>query len=384
MAQPSADHPAPTNALAKNEDSGDALAQSTSDASLAATRARSAQIEAAIDEDPSRFRVLTGDRPTGHLHLGHYLGTLRNRVILQNRGVETMVVIADYQVITDRDGVGPLRERVLSLLTDYLACGLDPEKTTIFTHSAIPALNQLLLPFLSLVTESELHRNPTVKAELDATDGRAMSGLLLTYPVHQAADILFCKANLVPVGKDQLPHLEQARVIAQRFDKRYGRPKGARRPVFPRPEALLSQSATVLGTDGQKMSKSRGNTIELRMSASETAKMLKRAVTDSERHITFDPVNRPNVANLLTIASIASGREVHELAEEIGDGGAGKLKAVTTEAVNEMLAPIRARRAELAADEAYLLEVLRAGNEKANAIADATLDEVRQAMKMIY
>ena len=187
--------------------SEDALANSTSDASLARSKARSAEIDLAIDQDPSRFRVLTGDRPTGHLHLGHYFGTLRNRVLLQNRGVETWVLVADYQVITDRDGVGPIRERVLGLVADYLAAGIDPERSTIFNHSAVPALNQLMLPFLSLVTESELHRNPTVKAELEATEGRAMTGLMLTYPVHQAADILFCKANIVPVGQDQLPHL---------------------------------------------------------------------------------------------------------------------------------------------------------------------------------
>ena len=157
--------------------SEDALETATSDASLARSKARSAEIEAwRSTSDPSRFRILTGDRPTGHLHLGHYFGTLRNRVLLQNRGVETWVLVADYQVITDRDGVGPIRERVLGLVADYLAAGIDPERSTIFNHSAVPALNQLMLPFLSLVTESELHRNPTVKAELEATEGRAMSG----------------------------------------------------------------------------------------------------------------------------------------------------------------------------------------------------------------
>src|SRR5690349_5287077 len=194
-----------------------------SDASLARAAARSAAIEAEIAADPSRFRVLSGDRPTGNLHLGHYFGTLANRVALQRQGVETFIVIADYQVITDREGVGPIGERVRSLVTDYLAVGLDPDRTTIFTHSAVPALHQLMLPFLSLVTDAELRRNPTVKAEHDATGERPMSGLLLTYPVHQAADILFCRANVVPVGKDQLPHVEQARVIARRFDQRYGR-----------------------------------------------------------------------------------------------------------------------------------------------------------------
>ncbi|MDC4232872.1 tryptophan--tRNA ligase [Actinomyces sp. B33] len=361
----------------------DALANSTSDASLARSKARSAQIDLAIDEDPSKFRILTGDRPTGHLHLGHYFGTLRNRVLLQDRGVETWVLVADYQVITDRDGVGPIRERVLGLVADYLAAGIDPERSTIFNHSAIPALNQLMLPFLSLVTESELHRNPTVKSELEATNGRAMTGLMLTYPVHQAADILFCKANLVPVGQDQLPHLEQARVIAQRFDKRYGR-ADADRPVFPRPEALLSETPLLLGTDGQKMSKSRGNTIELGMSADETARILKKAKTDAERVITYDPQGRPEVANLLMLASLASGRSPEEIAEGIGDRGAGALKALVTEALNEMLAPMRARRGELMADEAHLLDVLRAGNARAAEQAEATLDEVRRAMRMDY
>lgn len=359
------------------------LANSTNDASLARSQARSAEIDAAIDVDPTRFRVLTGDRPTGRLHLGHYFGTLRNRVTIQNRGVDTWVLVADYQVITDRDGVGPIRERVLGLVADYLAVGLDPEKTTIFNHSAIPALNQLMLPFLSLVTESELHRNPTVKAELEATNGRAMSGLMLTYPIHQAADILFCKANIVPVGQDQLPHLEQARVIAQRFDKRYGRAT-PERPVFPRPDALLSEAPLLLGTDGTKMSKSRGNTIELAMTADETAKVLRKAKTDADRVITYDPVNRPEVANLLMLASLATGEAPEVIADRIGDGGGGVLKATVTEALNEMLAPIRARREELIGNEDYLLSVLAKGNEKANAQAEQTLHEVRQAMQMIY
>lgn len=361
----------------------DQLANSTNEASLLRTQARSEEIESAIAEDPSPFRMLTGARPTGSLHLGHYLGTIRDWVRIQDLGVDTWILVADYQVITDRDGVGPLRERVLGLLTDYIAAGIDPTRATIFTHSAVPALNQLMLPFLSLVTEAELHRNPTVKAELEATDGRAMSGLLLTYPVHQAADILFCKANLVPVGQDQLPHLEQTRLIAQRFDRRYGR-ADPERPVFRRPDALLSEAPHILGTDGVKMSKSRGNTIELRMSADETARMLRKAKTDADRHITYDPEHRPEVSNLLLIASLATGEAPEAIAERIGDKGAGTLKALVTEAVNEMLAPVRARRAELADDEAYLLDVLHAGNEKANERADRTLHQVREAMHMIY
>ena len=360
-----------------------ALANSTDEASLRRTQARSEEIAAQIGEHPEYFRMLTGARTTGHLHLGHYFGTMQSWKQLQDANVDTWILVADYQVITDRDGVGPLRERVLSLVADALAVGVDPERSTIFTHSAVPALNQLMLPFLSLVTESELHRNPTVKAELEATDGRAMSGLMLTYPVHQAADILFCQANLVPVGKDQLPHLEQARLIAQRFDKRYGR-ADKKHPVFRRPEALLSEAPLLLGLDGAKMSKSRGNTIEIRMSADQTAKLIKKAKTDSQRTITYDPSERPEVSNLLMLASLCNGRDPRQLAEEIGDGGAGKLKALVTEAINDYFAPIRQRRQELAANEDYLLQVLHAGNDKANQVASETLDNVRKAMKMDY
>ena len=365
-------------------DSGEKLEKSTDAASLKRAELKSQEIEAAIDKDPSKFRVLSGDRPTGALHLGHYFGTIKNRVTIQQRGVETWILIADYQVITDREGTGPIRERVLNMLADYLACGLDPEKTTIFTHSAVPAANQLMLPFLSLVTEAELHRNPTVKAELEASE-RPMSGLLLTYPVHQAADILFCKANLVPVGKDQLPHLEQARVISDRFERVFRRKSSLEHRVFPRPEGLLSgDGALILGLDGEKMSKSRGNTVELGMTSDETAKLIKRAKTDAERQITYDPENRPEVSNLLRLAGLASGQDPRTLAEEIGDQGAGKLKQVLTEALDDALSPIRARRAELLADPGYLWQVLERGNQRANEVADQTLAEVRQAMNMVY
>ena len=146
-------------------------------------------------------RMLTGERPTGPLHIGHLFGTVANRVRLQRSGVETMLVLADYQVITDREVTGDVAGNVREIVLDYLAAGIDPDTATIFTHSAVPALHQLMLPFLSLVSVAELERNPTVKQEL-ADSGRSMSGLLLTYPVHQAADILFCHADVVPVGRD--------------------------------------------------------------------------------------------------------------------------------------------------------------------------------------
>ncbi len=359
------------------------IENATSDASLAHARKISTKIKENITTKPQEFRVLTGDRPTGNLHIGHYFGSLRNRVELQQKGVDTWVLIADYQVITDRDGVGELRERSYSLLADYLAVGMDPDKTTFFAHSQIPELNELVLPFLSLVTDAELRRNPTVKAEFEATNGRPMSGLLLTYPVHQTADILFCKANIVPVGKDQLPHLEQARVIADRFEARYGH-GGSDKPIFPRPQALLSEAETVLGLDGQKMSKSRGNTIEIGMSADETAKRIKKAVTDSERFITYDPINRPEVANLLLLTALATNRNPQEVADEIGNGGGGMLKANLTEAINEHFAPIRARRLELAQNPEYLESILAKGIAKARTQGQATLQEVHTALNMVY
>ncbi|MGO1949076.1 MAG: tryptophan--tRNA ligase [Mycobacteriaceae bacterium] len=310
-------------------------------------------------------------------------GTLRNRVTLQNKGVDTFLLIADYQVITDRDSLGDLRGNVLGLLADYLAAGIDPSRTTIFAHSAVPAANQLMLPFLSLVTEAELHRNPTVKDELAASaekNGRAMSGLLLTYPVHQACDILFCHGTVVPVGQDQLPHIELARVIARRFNDRYA--SGAQ--VFAEPEALLTSTPLVTGTDGRKMSKSRGNAIALGATADETARIVRKAVTDGERRITFDPVGRPGVANLLTIAAGFTGEDPRAIAEGIGDRGAGELKRVVTEAINGHLSEHRARRAELIADPGYLLDVLREGNERANAVAGETLRTVQDVMGMVY
>ncbi|MGI9155983.1 MAG: tryptophan--tRNA ligase [Marmoricola sp.] len=345
--------------------------------SLRAAEERSAAIEARIATHPQEFRMLTGDRPTGALHVGHYFGSLANRLRLQESGVDTWVLIADYQVITDREIAGDIRGSVRDLLLDYLAAGIDPERSTIFTHSAVPALNQLLLPFLGLVSVAELQRNPTVKEEAAAAGIASINGLMLTYPVHQAADILFCKANVVPVGKDQLPHIEQTRVVARRFNDRYGR-------IFPEPGALLSEATNVLGTDGTKMSKSRSNSIELRMTPEATAKKIKGAKTDSDRQISYDPATRPEVTNLLTIASLCEGTPPEQIAAEIGDGGGGALKARVTEAVNMFFGPLRQRRRELEADPSHVDRVLRLGNERANEIAQATLDEVRDTMGMIY
>jgi len=325
----------------------------------------------------TQTRILSGDRPTGPLHLGHYFGTLQNRVRLQDGGAELFVLIADYQVLTDRDRAQRPDEAAIGLVLDYLAIGVAPHRSVIFAHSAVPALNQLILPFLSLVSVPELNRNPTVKDEISHSRQSSVSGLMFTYPVHQAADILFCKANLVPVGRDQLPHVEITRLIARRFNERYG-------PVFPEPDALLSAAPLLLGTDGGKMSKSRGNAIALRATADETARLIKGAKTDSIRHVSYDPLARPEVSSLVLLAALCLDRDPAELAGEIGGGGAARLKAVLTEAVNERFGSIRARRAELAGHPGYVRQVLRDGCERARAIGNGTLDEVRAAMGMRY
>ena len=337
---------------------------------------RSDAIRADLPENPGNYTMLTGDRPTGRLHLGHYFGTLKGRVELQNMGVRTNVLIADYQVITDCDTTDHIQDNVYNMVMDYLACGIDPDKTMIYTHSAVPAANQLMLPFLSLVSEAELQRNPTVKAEMEAS-GHELTGLLLTYPVHQACDILFCKGNVVPVGRDQLPHIELTRLIARKFNNRYGK-------VFPEVDALLSDTPLLPGLDGRKMSKSYGNAISISMTPEETAKRIKKSQTDGERMITFDPENRPGVSGLLSTAAICTGRDPREIADEIGMGGSGALKKYTTEAVNNRFAEIRERRHAYENDLDYVKDVLHEGNRRANEIANATLAEVREAMGMVY
>lgn len=339
-------------------------------------------LEPAVTSNSNGFapRVLTGDRPTGQLHLGHLFGTLQNRVRLQEDGVDLMVLVADYQTITDRDSPASLPEDVDGLVADYLAVGIDATRATIFAHSLVPELNQLLVPFLSLVTLPELLRNPTVKDEVAAAAMPTLNGLMLTYPVHQAADILFCQATIVPVGADQLPHVEQTRAIARRFNRRYA----PEHPVFPEPEALLSDAPVLLGTDGRKMSKSRNNAITLAASPEETARLLRQAKTDSDPNITYEPKTRPEVANLVLLTALCENATPATVAAEIGSRGAAELKRRATEAINEKLRPIRVRRAELMRDRGYLRAVIRDGSLAARAIAQNTLKQVSAAMHTNY
>ena len=342
----------------------------------------SKKIEIDIEKNPSKYRVLTGDRPTGRLHIGHYFGSLQNRVRLSKLGVPTMILIADYQVLTDHDAFNEISQNTKQLVIDYLAAGIEPsENVIIYPHSYIPEANQLMVPFLTLVSNAELSRNPTVKEEIQAAGLKSVNAGMYTYPVHQAVDILFCKGNVVPAGKDQLPHIEMARTIARRFNEKFCK---GREPIFPEPNVLLSKTPHIMGLDGsQKMSKSRGNAIMLSATEDETAALIKKAKTDGDRNITYDPINRPEVANLLMLISLCTKEEPEAVAFRIGNGGGGMLKNELTIALNEALRPLRQRRKELEAEPAYIQQVLRDGVTKAREIAIKTLDEVREVMNMV-
>ncbi|MBQ1971869.1 MAG: tryptophan--tRNA ligase [Treponema sp.] len=342
----------------------------------------SKKIEIDIEKNPSKYRVLTGDRPTGRLHIGHYFGSLQNRVRLSKLGVPTMILIADYQVLTDHDAFNEISQNTKQLVIDYLAAGIEPsENVIIYPHSYIPEANQLMVPFLTLVSNAELSRNPTVKEEIQAAGLKSVNAGMYTYPVHQAVDILFCKGNVVPAGKDQLPHIEMARTIARRFNEKFCK---GREPIFPEPNVLLSKTPHIMGLDGsQKMSKSRGNAIMLSATEDETAALIKKAKTDGDRNITYDPINRPEVANLLMLISLCTKEEPEAVASRIGNGGGGMLKNELTIALNEALRPLRQKRKELEAEPAYIQQVLRDGVTKAREIAIKTLDEVREVMNMV-
>ena len=343
--------------------------------SLRAAERLSDDAWARLKEHPEKFRVLTGDRPTGALHLGHYFGSLQRRVEVQSRGVQTWLLLADYQALTDRAGSVDLQESMADIVLDYIAVGIDvqSDRGLAFRHSQVPELNQLMLPFLSLVSVSEIERNPTVKSEIETLGSGHVTGLMFNYPVHQAADILFCKATVVPVGRDQLPHLELTRTIARRFNERY-------QPVFPLPDGLLGEAPSLPGLDGRKMSKSLNNAIALSDGPDVVAAKIRSARTDGEREISYEPERRPEVANLLTLAALCSGTDPISLAGQVGGGGGAGLKQLAIDAVNTFLTPLRARRAQY--DEADAARLLATGAARANRIADQTLSEVTVAMGM--
>jgi len=332
--------------------------------------------------------LLTGDRPSGQLHLGHYVGSLKNRVMLQNSGeYDCFVLLADVQALTDNFKTPEkVRESVFQVTLDYLAVGIDPAKTTIFIQSLITALPELTVYFLNLVTLARLERNPTVKAEIAQKDfGASIPAGFLCYPVSQAADITFCKADVVPVGVDQLPMIEQTREIVRTFNSYYGE-------VFKEPSAMIPEESAeqrlpgITGNDS-KMSKSLGNAIYLADDEATLRDKVRQMYTDPSHLRVEDPGHIEGNTVFTYLDVFAEDKdEVARLKEHYQLGGLGdvKVKDYLFEVLNAQMAPIRERRAELAKDLGYVNQVLRDGTERANVVAEATLAEVRAAMKIDY
>ena len=341
--------------------------------------------------------ILTGDRPTGKLHVGHYVGSLRRRVVLQNSGEykRTMVMIADAQALTDNfDNPEKVRQNIIEVALDYLSVGLDPEKSVLFIQSQIPELTELTFFYSDLVTVARLQRNPTVKNEIKLRNFEADIPVgFFTYPISQAADITAFKATTVPVGEDQLPMIEQTREIVRKFNSIYA-------PVLVEPEALIPSDAAsrrLPGTDGKaKMSKSLGNCIYLSDDADTVAARIKTMYTDPEHLRVSDPghLEGNTVFNYLEAFSrpehferyLPEYASLDELKAHYTRGGLGdvKVKKFLTAVMQEELEPIRKRRKEYERDIPAVYEILKKGSERAREIAAETLHEVKDAMRINY
>ena len=342
--------------------------------------------------------ILTGDRPTGKLHIGHYVGSLRRRVELQNSGEYDKIYIfeADAQALTDNiDNPEKVRQNVIEVALDYLAAGLDPNRSTLFIQSQIPELCELSFYFMDMVSVSRLQRNPTVKTEVKMRgfSGDSIPVGFFTYPISQAADIALFKATTVPAGEDQEPMLEQCGEMVRRFNNIYG-------PTLVEPEILLPNNAACLrlpGTDGKaKMSKSLGNCIYLSDSADEVCRKVKSMYTDPTHLQVSDPGHLEGNAVFTYLDAFATDEMVHccmkdyETLQEMKDhythGGLGdmKCKKLLMNILQDTLEPIRQRRAEFERDIPAVYDILKQGCEKAREAAVETMDEVRRAMKLNY
>lgn len=325
--------------------------------------------------------ALTGDRPTGKLHLGHYVGSLKNRVELQGE-YEQYVMIADTQALTDyADQPELIRENVFEVMCDYLAVGIDPKKTTIFLQSRMPELFELTSYFMNLVTLSRLEQNPTIKAEMKQKGfARNVPIGFLTYPVSQAADILLFKSDVVPVGEDQFPMVEQANEIVEKFNRIYG-------DVLKKAKPLKSEFGRLSGIDGKaKMSKSLGNAIFLSDSAEEVKRKVMMMYTDPGHiHVSDKGKVKGNVVFEYLDAFDPDATEVKRLKEQYQKGGLGDvvLKKRLIEVLEEFLGPIRVRRAEIVKDRKGVMGILEKGTKKASVVAEKTMSEVRRAMHLI-
>ena len=341
--------------------------------------------------------MLTGDRPTGRLHVGHYVGSLKRRVELQNTGDfdEMFVMIADAQALTDNaDNPEKVRQNIIEVALDYLACGLDPQKCTLFIQSQIPQLCELSFYYMNLVTVSRLQRNPTVKSEIQMRNFEASIPVgFFTYPISQAADITAFKANVVPVGEDQLPMLEQTKEIVRKFNSVYG-------DTLVEPEILLPENQACLrlpGTDGKaKMSKSLGNCIYLSEEPDEIQKKVFGMFTDPTRIKVSDPGKLEGNTVFTYLDAFCRPEyfaeflpdyaNLQELKDHYTRGGLGdmKVKRFLNNVLQAELEPIRNRRKEYQKDIPYVYEILKKGSEKAEAVAEKTLQEVKASMKINY
>ncbi|SPC36683.1 tryptophan--tRNA ligase [Latilactobacillus fuchuensis] len=331
--------------------------------------------------------ILTGDRPTGKLHIGHYIGSLRNRVTMQNSGdYETFIMIADQQALTDnaRDPE-KIRNSLFQVALDYLSVGIDPAKSTIFVQSQIPALSELTMHYLNLVSVSRLQRNPTVKAEIQQKNfEQSIPAGFLIYPVSQAADITAFKATTVPVGDDQEPMLEQTREIVRTFNNVYGQ------EILVEPEGVFPPKGEgrLPGLDGNaKMSKSLGNAIYLSDDAETLEKKVMSMYTDPLHIKVTDPGHiEGNTVFTYLDAFDEDIDQVAELKAQYQAGGLGdvKIKRYLNEVLQAKFAPIRERRAKFEKDPAAVYKMLEEGSKKANAVAEQTLKEVRAAMGINY
>ncbi len=328
--------------------------------------------------DPQQT-ILTGDRPTGPLHLGHFVGSLRNRVAFQH-DYRQFIMLADAQALTDNmDDPDKVRRNVLEVALDYLAVGIDPAQSSILIQSQIPELAELSFYYLNLVTVARLERNPTVKEEIRQRGfERDIPAGFLTYPASQAADITAFKAHVVPVGDDQVPMIEQTNEIVRRFNRLVGR------DILVEARALVPEVGRLPGIDGKaKMSKSLGNTINLGASADEVTAAVRKVYTDPLHLRVADPGHlEGNVAFIYLDAFDTDQAGLAELkARYVAGGVADSLVKLRLEAcLQALLEPIRTRRAQLAQDPAYVMQVLKEGTEKAREVAAATMDEVKAAL----
>ncbi len=329
--------------------------------------------------EKNKKRILTGDRPTGKLHLGHYVGTLKNRVKLQHE-YDTFLIIADVQALTTNfEKPEKLSNDVRQVAKDYLAVGIDPDITTILVQSLIPEIAELTVYYSMIVTVNQLKHNPTIKSESAQYGYDDMTYGFLGYPVSQAADITFCKANLVPVGSDQLPHVEQTRKIARKFNQMYAE-------VFPEPEALVGDFPRLVGIDGKnKMSKSLDNAIFLSDTVDQVNQRIRQAKTDPARIRKDDP-GHPEVCTVFEYHKAFNQEEVPEIEESCKAGTIGCVackKNLATK-INTLLDPMRERRAKYDNNPKLVDEILITGTQKARKIAKTTMQEVREAMNLDY